>query len=789
MVNNHLSTSEPKEAYIAKASVNDQATEKDSLGFEPYVTAIAEFLTNSVTQPPLTLSIEGELGSGKSSFMKQLQKAIVEVSRQNFEQEHRLKQRKQKLEDEIKNYNAKNPLNKLRAFPTLISIIKESLSISLIKLKFKYPKTVWFNAWRHDKAEALWAAFALAFLRQISQIRRRRDIFRVLKGNIKLFFLRFDWKNGFQTISLVLLGLLVVVVIVIVALFRGDDFIQKLTQLLSRNSQEQINLRWLLQSVTILFGGIGVISVLLRLFNMGNPKNDLTKYLRSPNYQDQVPFVENFHEDFKKIVEAFAGKNKVYVFIDDLDRCEVPKSAELMQAINMMISNDPQLIFILGMDRDKVAAGLAIKYKQLIPYLVLESENRVRRSSSLKGMDYAYTFMEKFIQLPFQVPRPNKEVFHSFLEHISRPVLQETKAQKRNLRQLRQQSQSEPEPTNNPDQEPLPPTSSPSETQIIQQRIERIKVDVTKDSTTREIALMVSCALYYNPRRIKQFINLFRLKALIAASTGLFDSVQSEDFNKQHLTLEQLGKFTAIILKWPRLLVDLDADHALMKKLQNYALSVSPNFDDYDSNTKYWGGDAKLVELLRYSDKQETQDSKITIDEKYSLEGIDIGKLLQVSPRVTRPKLQSEKGIHYTRLENLLKAGQWKEADYETYLVILQAVGRSAGDWIRDEELLNFPCTDLRTIDSLWVKYSNGRFGFSVQKLIYLEVGGIPDGRFYEEAWKKFAARVGWRVKEHWIEYSNVIFNTSAPEGHLPEYVCYEKHIHERWSILSHRCL
>ncbi|MBD2775452.1 GUN4 domain-containing protein [Iningainema sp. BLCCT55] len=300
---------------------------------------------------------------------------------------------------------------------------------------------------------------------------------------------------------------------------------------------------------------------------------------------------------------------------------------------------------------------------------------------------------------------------------------------------------------------------------------------------------MVISALDYNPRRVKQFINLFRLKAFIAASTGLFDDVQSEDFNKQHLTLEQLGKFTVLVLKWPRLLVDLDADHALMKKLQNYALSVSPNFDDYDSTTKYWGGDAKLVELLRYSDKQETQDSKIMINEKYSLEGIDIAKLLQVSPRITRPKQQSEKGIDYTKLENLLKAGQWFEADYETYLVILQAVGRSTGDWIRVEELLNFPCTDLRTIDSLWVRYSNGRFGFSVQKRIYLEVGGMADGKFYEEAWKKFGDRVGWREKGQWIGSSNVVFNTSAPQGHLPEYVCYEKHIHERWSILSHRCL
>jgi len=130
--------------------------------------------------------------------------------------------------------------------------------------------------------------------------------------------------------------------------------------------------------------------------------------------------------------------------------------------------------------------------------------------------------------------------------------------------------------------------------------------------------------------------------------------------------------------------------------------------------------------------------------------------------------LSSDRSVDYTRLRDLLKAGQWKDADYQTYLVMLKVVGREKGDWIRDEELLNFPCTDLRTIDRLWVKYSNGRFGFSVQKKIYLEVGGIPDGKFYKEAWKKFGDRVGWRVKEIWISYTDVTFDTIAPVGHLP---------------------
>ncbi|AUT03570.1 serine/threonine protein kinase [Nostoc sp. CENA543] len=136
--------------------------------------------------------------------------------------------------------------------------------------------------------------------------------------------------------------------------------------------------------------------------------------------------------------------------------------------------------------------------------------------------------------------------------------------------------------------------------------------------------------------------------------------------------------------------------------------------------------------------------------------------------KLRQNELASEKGVDYTKLRDLLAAKKWKEADYETYLVMLQVVGRKDGDWIRSEELLNFPCTDLRTIDRLWVKYSNGHFGFSVQKEIYLSVGGKPDGQYYKEAWEKFGDRVGWRVKGNWIDYSQVTFDTFFSRGHLP---------------------
>ncbi|NJN59745.1 MAG: hypothetical protein HC879_20805, partial [Leptolyngbyaceae cyanobacterium SL_5_9] len=131
--------------------------------------------------------------------------------------------------------------------------------------------------------------------------------------------------------------------------------------------------------------------------------------------------------------------------------------------------------------------------------------------------------------------------------------------------------------------------------------------------------------------------------------------------------------------------------------------------------------------------------------------------------------LESEKKIQYRRLRNLLKAGNWKQADQETYKVMIQAVGKTEGDWFNRDELPNFPCVDLKTIDRLWLKYSKGKFGFSVQKQIYVECGATLNGQYPgDDIWEEFCYRAEWISGEHLVSYSEVIFDTSAKEGHLP---------------------
>ncbi|MBW4471569.1 MAG: GUN4 domain-containing protein [Stenomitos rutilans HA7619-LM2] len=71
----------------------------------------------------------------------------------------------------------------------------------------------------------------------------------------------------------------------------------------------------------------------------------------------------------------------------------------------------------------------------------------------------------------------------------------------------------------------------------------------------------------------------------------------------------------------------------------------------------------------------------------------------------------------------------------------------------------------------MWVNNSDGKFGFSVQKKIYVgSCGGELSGQNSEKADNCFGDRVGWRVKENWISNSDTDYSTQAPRGHLPTY-------------------
>ncbi|MEM9809080.1 MAG: GUN4 domain-containing protein, partial [Cyanobacteria bacterium P01_D01_bin.56] len=127
---------------------------------------------------------------------------------------------------------------------------------------------------------------------------------------------------------------------------------------------------------------------------------------------------------------------------------------------------------------------------------------------------------------------------------------------------------------------------------------------------------------------------------------------------------------------------------------------------------------------------------------------------------------------YYAKLRELLAAQNWEAADRETAQRMCEVMDRQNDGWLLDEDLEKFPYQDLRNINRLWVKYSQGKFGLSVQQEIW-ESCGSPTT--YNKDWEKFGDTVGWKDPKGWpgwnawYTYDNLTFDHKmACKGHLP---------------------
>lgn len=124
--------------------------------------------------------------------------------------------------------------------------------------------------------------------------------------------------------------------------------------------------------------------------------------------------------------------------------------------------------------------------------------------------------------------------------------------------------------------------------------------------------------------------------------------------------------------------------------------------------------------------------------------------------------LHSERGIDYTQLQQLLTIQDFQAADRITLQKLCELAGAAAVQrkWLYFTDVENFTITDLKTINNMWLIYSEGKFSFSVQREIWLSLG-----KDWEKVWQK----IGWKTGNNWTRYPDgFTWNLTAPKGHLP---------------------
>ncbi len=277
--------------------INDQPAKEDLLNIQRYALALRDMILHPGLRPPLTLGIFGSWGSGKTTLMEMLRKALQ----------------------------------------------REGVA------------TVWFDAWRYDQEDALWAAFLQSILNQIG-----KDLPLLSKPSyyINLFFHRIDAPAAAWIIAKAVFRTLLSFIPIILAW----PIIQRI---------------WggIYTVIAALAGGLltfalawwAAVKPLLQAVRK-NMTIDFSGFWKKSEYKDHLAFLDNFREEFSGVVDSLPLKNQIrlVVFIDDLDRCSTDNIVQVLDAIKLFL-DIPGCFFVAGMDERAVLEAVENKYEKAPP--------------------------------------------------------------------------------------------------------------------------------------------------------------------------------------------------------------------------------------------------------------------------------------------------------------------------------------------------------------------------------------------------------------------------------------
>lgn len=140
-----------------------------------------------------------------------------------------------------------------------------------------------------------------------------------------------------------------------------------------------------------------------------------------------------------------------------------------------------------------------------------------------------------------------------------------------------------------------------------------------------------------------------------------------------------------------------------------------------------------------------------------------------------KPAQPVEPPLNCEKLRQLLELKKWKEADFETKRLLLELMRREKEGWLQPDDIKKLSLQALLSIDKLWIRYSDGSFGFSVQNKIWRSLGckSSPEVAIQTMSENRFGKAVHWYINNLWLSpWDAFDYETQSVRGSLPrEYI------------------
>jgi hypothetical protein len=344
---------------------------QDRLNFEPLAAGISRFLRNPATEPPLTLAITGDWGSGKSSLM----------------------------------------------------------GLVCADLRKHGSRPIWFNAWHHQKEDHLFAALLGALSQQAPPPWLSLD---GMSFRLRLLWLRSLKHWVFTLLLCTAVAALITLHLGMNDAAAETQLLRRLGDLLTSlggvgsakpvaasaagaaasatattaaTTASPVPWAGWLALLTVAGTTLAALRKALTAFG-ADPAALLAGGLQGMKPKlaaEQNSFRTRFAEQFGEVSRALP--ERVVVVIDDLDRCRPEAVLEIMEAVNFLTSSG-QCFVLFGMATDKVQAALAIAFERIAKELASGASGGTDPESAAREQRRAYAanYLQKLINLEIKVP-------------------------------------------------------------------------------------------------------------------------------------------------------------------------------------------------------------------------------------------------------------------------------------------------------------------------------------------------------------------------------------------------
>lgn len=508
------------------AIASDLWTVTDELGYRPYAEALAAFIRDPRTLTPLTIGIKAPWGAGKTSLMRMVEEELSRADRPAGDEGP--------AEDRLTNGTVLELSNR----PP-----EEAADDVAVPLG-RRTRIVWFNAWKYQSGDQLWAGLAHAIVDQVTAGLSVTDRERFWA---RLNLRRVDPDVVRQRIH--------------------RAFGQRLGQwaLVVPATLVAAGAAALVDPEVAGWIGVGGVAAMIggvadqwRRFVRQEAVTSVPELLRDPGYDGRLGFLHLVHEDLERILDLATGPDQpLVVFIDDLDRCSYSTVAQVIEALNVFLSGDfANCVFVVAMEPDLVAAQIHVAYEKLFERI--GADGNAGAASTL-----GWRFLEKMVQLPLALPSPDEAAVGGFVDAVTasaaRSEAERLPDDDARVRAVRRRLEARRAVTTSYGVAPSLAGLGEAVQDTLQTvdavdaaLVQRVARDVYReefDDNQPEVRAVIARFLPHvgrTPREIKRFINVFRFYAYV--------QFWRQTTGRPAVDLDGAGKLAALAIRAPEIL-------------------------------------------------------------------------------------------------------------------------------------------------------------------------------------------------------------------------------------------